>query len=159
VTIDGTDFRINQPTPFSRTWYCHKSNGPGVRYEVGVCIQTGDIVWVNGPFRCGAWPDLKIFKAHLVHQLDPGEFVEADGTYVHARCRLPNDFLSMADKRAKDDARHRHEGINGFLKTWGVLKQVFRHDLQCHGNCFAAVAVCTQLGIEDGDIHPWAVRY
>ena len=72
---------------------------------------------------------------------------------------MPNMFLSMADKRAKDDARHRHEGINSFLKSFGVLSLKFRHNLQTHQNCFAACAVVTQLGIDDGSVHPWQVRY
>lgn len=159
MTIDGTDFRIQQPAPYSTTWYSHKFEGPGVRYEVGVCIQTGDIVWVNGPFRCGSWPDLLIFKTYLQHRLEPHEFVEADGTYRHPKCRLPDAYVSEADKRAKDDARHRHEGINGFFKAFGVLKQIFRHDLRTHAYCFACVVVVVQLGIDDGSIHPWAVRY
>ncbi|CAB9496793.1 expressed unknown protein [Seminavis robusta] len=159
ITVDGTDCPINQPTPFCKSWFSHKFEGPGLRYEVGVCIQTGDIVWINGPFRCGAWPDLKIFKRDLVHQLAPHEFVEADGGYLHPRVRTPNKFVSWSDKRAKDDARHRHEGINSMLKSFGVLNFWFRHDLWLHKHCFGACAVVTQLGIDDGSIHPWQVRY
>ena len=88
VTVDGTDFMINQPTPFSKTWYSHKFNGPGVRYEIAVCIQTGDIVWYNGPKRCGSWPDLLIFTSRLADKLGPHEFVEADATYRHPKCAL-----------------------------------------------------------------------
>ena len=159
VTVDGTDFMINQPTPFSKTWYSHKFNGPGVRYEIAVCIQTGDIVWYNGPKRCGSWPDLLIFTSRLAGKLGPHEFVEADATYRHPKCRMPHQYVSMSDKRAKDDARHRHEGINGFLKSFGVLRHKFRHDLSTHANCFACCAIITQLGIDDGSVHPWAVRY
>ena len=38
VTVDGTDFEIQQPKPFSKIWYDDKHNGPGVRYEVAVSI-------------------------------------------------------------------------------------------------------------------------
>ena len=41
ITVDGTDFKIKEPTPFSPTWYSQKHNGPGLRYEVGICIHTG----------------------------------------------------------------------------------------------------------------------
>ena len=57
ITVDGTDFRIQEPSPFDPKWYSHKFRGPGLRYEIGVCIKTGWIVWVNGPFPAGAWPD------------------------------------------------------------------------------------------------------
>ena len=53
MTVDGTDVMIWEPTPFSKMWYSHKFHGAELRYEIGMCIQTGDIVWVNGPFKCG----------------------------------------------------------------------------------------------------------
>ena len=81
MTVDGTDFRIQQPHPFNKKWYSHKFKGPGLRYEVAVCIQTGDVVWINGPFPCGKWPDLKIFQLRLKHMLGPEEKVEADDGY------------------------------------------------------------------------------
>ena len=36
VTVDRTDFEIQQPKPFSKIWYDYKHNGLGVRYEVAV---------------------------------------------------------------------------------------------------------------------------
>jgi len=44
VSLDGTDFSIYEPTPFDAKWYSHKLNGPGLRYEIGICLRTGDIV-------------------------------------------------------------------------------------------------------------------
>jgi len=61
VSVDGTDFRIFNWKPFWSGWFSHKFKGPGVRYEVGLCIRTGDIVWINGPFPCGQYPDITIF--------------------------------------------------------------------------------------------------
>jgi hypothetical protein len=46
-----------------------------------VCIQTGDIVWVNGPFKEGKWNDIKLYRRILKEQLLPGEMVEADRGY------------------------------------------------------------------------------
>lgn len=61
MTVDGTDFCIEEQRLFNREWYSsHKFNGPAVRYEIGVCIQeTRWIVWVNGPFKAGL-PDRNI---------------------------------------------------------------------------------------------------
>ena len=42
----------------------------------------------------------------------------------------------------------RHETINGCLKNWGILAQVFWHDIRCHGEVFRACAVLTQLTID-----------
>lgn len=80
MTVDGTDFPIYEPTPYSRKWYSHKFKGPGLRYEIAMSIQSGDIVWCNGPYPAG-WSDLKIARDALVFQLEPGEMVCADGGY------------------------------------------------------------------------------
>ena len=58
VTVDGTVFRIFEPTPFWGIWRSHKFNGPVLWYEIAVCIQTGHIVWINCGMRlacvCGS---------------------------------------------------------------------------------------------------------
>ena len=153
MTVDGTDFRIQQPHPFNKKWYSHKFKGPGLRYEVAVCIQTGDVVWSNGPFPCGKWPDLKIFWLRLKHMLGPEEKVEADdgyrGEWQHA-C-TPKMAVSDADYHAKKRARTHHETVNKHFKQWGCFYQTYRHDVNNHCNIFAAVAVCTQLSLENGE--------
>jgi len=30
VSVDGTDFRIQEPIPFDAKWFSHKFNGPGL---------------------------------------------------------------------------------------------------------------------------------
>jgi hypothetical protein len=44
--------------------FSHKFSRAGLRYKVGVCIQTGDIVRFHGPFPTGM-SDLKIFCIKL----------------------------------------------------------------------------------------------
>jgi len=58
ITLDATDFRTCKTSPFDPKWYSHKFRGPGLHYEVGVCIQTAWIVWIHGPFPPGHWPDI-----------------------------------------------------------------------------------------------------
>ena len=69
MSVDGTDFRIREPSPFNPMWYSHKFNGAGLRYEVAVGLCDEGIVWVNGPFPCGSWPDLRIAREGLVNFL------------------------------------------------------------------------------------------
>ncbi len=47
--------------------------------------------------------------------------------------------------------RAHHETLNRQLKKWGILSQVYRHDIMRHGKVFRACAVVTQLTIENGD--------
>ncbi len=44
-----------------------------------------------------------------------------------------------------------HETLNGRLKNWWILSQVFRHHISMHGNVIRACAVLTQLTFENGE--------
>jgi hypothetical protein len=147
---------IPQLTPFWKGWYSHKFKGPGLRYEVCLGIRSGDIVWVHGPFPCGKWPDVKIFRNALKYFLGEGERVEADGGYVGNPEFVVAPDASVGEERArmKKRIRSRQETVNKRFKQWGCLKQVFRHNddlARRHSSCFRAVAVITQLSIEDGE--------
>jgi hypothetical protein len=151
MTVDGTDVQIWEPRPFSKTWYSHKFKGAGLRYEIAVCIQTGDIVWVNGPFKCGKWADLSIFRNNLKNLLLPREQVEADKGYRgDPSIRSPAMARSWGELQKKKAARTRHNTLNGRLKKWGILNQVYRHSLDKHRDVFMAVCVLTQLTIDRG---------
>ena len=43
------------------------------------------------------------------------------------------------------------ETINRWFKQWLILKQVFCHDLRVHRDVFAAIAVISQLAIQNGE--------
>ena len=81
VSVDGTDFEIFNKKPFCKAWFSHKFRGPGVRYEVGLNIMSGDIVWIFGPCPCGSHCELKIFREAMKKELEKGEHVEADDGY------------------------------------------------------------------------------
>ena len=151
VTVDGTDFRIQEPKPFSTKWYSHKFRGPGIRYELVVCIKTGWIVAYNGPFPCGRWPDIKIFRSMLKQRLYWNEKVIADRGYRgdSSVCH-PGTAVNGQHRYAMSVLRARHETINGRLKTWTILKNVFRHDITKHHIVFGAIAVIEQIKIQNG---------
>ena len=51
-------------------------------YEVGIAIQSGDIVWINGPFPAGRYNEIVIFRNKLKDKLEfCKEKVEADDGY------------------------------------------------------------------------------
>jgi hypothetical protein len=152
TTVDGTDFRIAE---HGKPFYSHKFKKSGLRYEVGLSIGTGDIVWLNGPYECGRWPDISIFRDSLLSHLEPAERVEADDGYIgehplHIKCPAgfanPESTLFMQQR-----ARNRQETVNKRFKDWGLLKQVYRHEISSHGLAFRAIAVITQLAINGGE--------
>jgi DDE superfamily endonuclease len=154
MTVDGTDFRIEQPTPFSTRWFSHKFKGPGLRYEVAVSILGGDIVWTNGPFPCGAWPDISIFRSGLIDNLLPQEMVEADRGYRGQpdKIRTPDDYRNSTERDLKKLARSRHETANRRFKQFKILQLTYCHDLQSHKQVFRAIVVLTQLSIKNGEV-------
>ncbi len=38
-SVHGTNFMINEPKPFDKSWYIHKFDGTGVRQDIGVSIE------------------------------------------------------------------------------------------------------------------------
>ncbi|KAK4009233.1 hypothetical protein OUZ56_018349 [Daphnia magna] len=112
ISLDGTDFRIMEPSEFSPKWYSHKFHGPGLRYELGLCIRTGEIVWAHGGLPCGAWPDLRLARDAIIHVLDPGERIIADRGYRDQTFfDMPNGSEDDEQKR-KILARHQTLVIN-----------------------------------------------
>ena len=153
LSVDGTDCPIQQFKPWSKIWYSKKINGPGLRYEVGVCILSGSICWIHGPIPCGKWNDLQVFKHALINFLDDGERVESDKGYrgVPRSARIPDATDSNEVAAMRRRVGQRHETINRRLKMFRALKQRWRHSLELHSATFRAAAVITQLCFELGE--------
>jgi hypothetical protein len=137
-----------EPWPFNPQWYSHKLNGPAVWYEIGVSIQTGWIVWANGPFPAGH-SDLKIARSRVIHLLAPGEKIVADGGYRDGfnRFESPTGERTLYEKM-KSNARARHETVNSRIRRWRALTDIFRHNVGTrHAQVFYAILNITQLQI------------
>jgi hypothetical protein len=74
----GPNFAFQSQTPFSSKWWSHVFNGPAIRHETAICIQTGHIVWMHGPFPCGEWSDVRVAGDVLIPSLDAIEGFVAD---------------------------------------------------------------------------------
>jgi len=71
ISCDCVDFAIpNQGPAFSSHKFKKKSC---LWYKICLCIQTGDVVWINGPHPCGRCPDISIFRDALMSELDEAE--------------------------------------------------------------------------------------
>jgi hypothetical protein len=147
LTLDGTDCPINEPVPFNPKYYSHKFKGPGVKYEIGICIQTGWICWWNGPFPCGN-PDLSIARVGICRYLEKEEKIVADGGYRDGGVKFvtPTGLHNISD-RMRSLARARHETVNGRIKKFQIFSTKYRHQLHRHRDCFQAVVNVTQVGI------------
>ena len=154
MSVDGTDFRFPASDKFY--WHSHKFKKPGVRYEVGLSIALGDIVWINGPFPAGHFPDLVIFRMGMKGLLDDGERVECDKGYrgeFPKKAKPPHPFYDYDPKIKKMKKRlaARHETVNSRIKQFKSMNGLFRHNYKMHSSCFRCIVVCVQLFIEHGD--------
>ena len=72
LNIDGVNLKV----PYhGQAYFSNKFKGSRLHYEVGLAIQTGDICWIFGPFKCGEYTDLMIFQMGLKHELGRWEKV------------------------------------------------------------------------------------
>jgi hypothetical protein len=122
-----------------------------LRYEIGVAIQTGYIVWKNGPYPCGAFPDIKITRDRLVNFLLPGEKFVADRGYRDGNvyADTPTGF-NTPGQRMKSLVRARHETFNCRLKKFKILSTPYRGLLKHHYIFFHALCNILQVEIEQG---------
>ena len=150
MSVDGTDCPVFEPYPFSSKMYSHKVNGPAVKYEVGVCLKTGHIVWINGPF-VGSTNDGTIFRNGLSPILCIDEAVEVDRGYSgDDKMKVPNMGMTSKQRKMKSNARAQHEAVNGRLKNWNSLGHRFRHNLQKHHIVFRSILVLEQIKLNHG---------
>lgn len=145
VSLDGIDFRIQEPTIFDKKWFSHKFNGPGIRYEVGLSISNGYIVWASGGFPCGEWPDVKIAKDLYIYYAK-NEKTLADKGYKDKK------FFKQPSNYEEKCILARHETVNARLKQFEILNTTFRHPLKKHPKVFHAVVNIVQTSIENGEI-------
>ena len=147
------DFQIYEPSPFSPKWYSHKHNGPGLRYEIAVEVQSGYIVWACGGFGAGVYRDDKLAQVKFTKRLQPNEMVIAD-----KGCRQCKRFFAPKngnkDNKLIKNILARHENVNRRVKSFDSMSGRFRHDLLLHNICFLAVVNIVQISIENGDALP-----
>ena len=124
-------------------------NSAGLRYEVGVSIDTGDILWVNGPYPCGRYPDVNIFRKQMKAGLDENERIIGDQGYTDDKCITSDTIESPIPIKIHPEPRARHETGNKRLKQFSVLSSKFRHPIEYHPIFFHAVSHITQLAFRD----------
>ena len=130
---DGIDCPTTKQGKSNKAFYSHKYKASGLRYSIASCIETGDIVHIDGPLPAGDWPDISIFRSFLKWRLDPGERINADAGYAGED---PAFVVAMGGMRAMELAgqreargslRNRHETINKRMKQFKVLFPSLRH--------------------------------
>lgn len=144
VSLDGVDCRIREPQPFNKKWFSHKFKAAGIRYEIGISVVGGELVWIHGGFPCGEWPDLKIAKETYIH------FAAKEITLADKGYRLKK-YFKQPSSRIEKRILARHETLNGRIKEFAILSQRFRNNVKKHPLVFYAVVNVIQTSIENGE--------
>ncbi len=143
ISVDGTDFLIQEPIPFDSMWFSHKLKHAALRYEVGISVSSGCIVWIFGPFSTGKWNDQPIFNKRMALELNENEKVLADHGYGGSKIIHDGLFDDPQNDQAKK-YRAYHESVNGRLKAFSCLQHRWRYMLDRHHLCVFAVANLVQ---------------
>ena len=154
LSVDGVHCNIDEPRKKPSTgWKSHKSNGPGLAYELGLLLHHSQLVWINGPFAAGS-NDIRNFNEEngLKSKIPPGKKVITDRVYSSEIdvCSIPNDLDTPEVNEFKRRARARHETFNKRIKNFNILSNTFRHGLHLHQMVFEAVCVIMQFEMENG---------
>jgi len=154
LSVDGTDFRVAKS--YQKPLYSFKFKKSGLRYEVALCIKTGDICWWAGPYLPGLWNDNMIFNDGLVQHLEQGERCETDDGYrgsspLYAKCPAV-DFVGPDEVAMKQRVRNRQETVNKRFKNWAILAVPYRHKLLDHQSVFCAIVALTQLSFVENPL-------
>lgn len=121
-----------------------------MRYEIGIHIETYNIVWLHGPFPCGKYLDLHIFDLALSECLNESECVVADEGYTTVKCLQPSTVTAVF-KNAHGRIRALHEILNRRMKQFRVLGTTFSLNPTVHSICFYAIPNRTQLMLQISD--------
>lgn len=149
----------------------HKTDSPGLGYELAVLIHSSQIAWTNGPFmasshdgsiclgrakKLGADGKLSDEKYEcLFDKIPDGKRGIADQLYkgdVREKISVRNELDLQQARRFKKRVRARHENVNARLKAFKILSDRFRHSIKKHQMVFEAVCVIVQYDMDNG--HP-----
>ena len=150
--MDGTDKPIQETMPFDSELYSYKINGAGLRYEIGININTGMIVWINGPFKPGPNPDLVIARQGLIFALGVGEWYVGDAGYYDGwQFCLAKKFGPAPIQQMTSDVCARHETVNARYNICRVCTSKFRHGIERHRSMMDSVTNLVQLTLMSGN--------
>jgi hypothetical protein len=145
MTFNGTNFRIQQKGAARKgnLFGSHKYAGKSkLRYELGVDILAGNLVWVEGSYPAGARNDIIFFNSVLSHCLEPGEQIEADNGYVGQanKIKCPNNDCNPVENLGMQGmARSCHETLNRHLKIGASWRRCTAMTSRCMGQFFTRV--------------------
>ena len=158
ISVDCVNFGTNEPRHptlhKNKKMFDRKNGKAGLTYEIALHLWESRVVWFNGPYPPNDGGDRAIFVYKgLNDKIPDGKKAVADKIYKGlAKIALHNSLDDEETRQFKARARSRQESINARLKSFGVLKQRFRHrgGLPKHKTFASAVMTLVCVSLEDG---------
>lgn len=122
ISVDGTDSKIMEHSPFNRSLFSQKRNSPGLRHKINLVIHKDRIVWTNGPYP-GGTTDFLIIRERLREQLEPEETVFAKRGYPDIRTNKP--YTRVFYIEIHERVRIRQEKVSAKIKRFKILVYSF----------------------------------
>jgi hypothetical protein len=154
VAIDSTDCPIERPASLiQRLFYSGKSKIHCVKYEVGVDVVDGLIVWLYGCVP-GSYHDLTITRmSGIAQHLLPGEFLFGDKAYTDPCFISPvrglPEHLTVDQKTynlVHSSIRVKVENTFARVKNFKIMSCPFRNDLTLHPIVF--YVICNLVNVD-----------
>mgnify|MGYP005865085489 CR=1 FL=1 len=156
ISVDCVNFGTNEPRHPTlhkqKEYFDRKGGKAGLTYEIALHLFENKVVWMNGPFPPNAGGDVAIFTNEgLQNRIPQGKKAIADKIYTGLeKIALHNSLDCQEVREFKSRARARQESINARLKSFGVLKQRFRHTIAKHQTFAHAVMVLCTIAMANG---------
>lgn len=160
MALDGTECAVERPldNAIQRQYYSGKKRKHTIKYEIGVQLQTGKIVWLAGGVP-GSVHDITLYqtcglKSHLL----PGEMVLADKGYVGDDIMI-HPFKSARTEEEKEfnatisSIRQVVEHTYGRIKVFNFTQHKWRHDLDLHPMAFKVICHALNVEFESKPVH------
>jgi hypothetical protein len=153
MTLDVTECLIERPLNniIQHLYYSGKTRKHTIKYEIGIQLQTGKIVWLSGGVP-GSVHDLTVVRnCGLPSKLLSGEFILADKAYIGENYFLHpiKPAITLEEKElnaAISSIRETVEHTIHRIKIFGCTQQKWRHNLNLHPIIFKVI--CHTLNIE-----------
>ncbi|CAJ1953841.1 unnamed protein product [Cylindrotheca closterium] len=121
-------------------------------YELGICLSTGRLLWMRGPYPAGT-SDITVARTGgLVEELRRrGQKAIGDRGYNGEQKQIstPNAHDNKGVSLFKRRALMRQENFNGMIKRFNVTSHCFRHSEERFELAFEAVCVICQYKVEN----------
>ena len=155
LALDGTTCPIQCPSRFlQRPFYSGKDHRHCIKYEIGVDIEDGSLVWISGPVP-GAVHDMKLARLFgILDSIMDDEYILADKGYIGewqivTPIKEAETLLEQIFSHLLSSVRWIVENVLARIKSFKCLSTRWRHSIDLHFIVFFVVSEIVNLDMKN----------